>query len=495
MRAFSFLGLGLGLLLAVASSAEASNGAALATLGGKGPVSLPFKGDGLTAIRMPAGVGWAPESRLDVDLFAFFSRSTLSNNLNDFNDRGFTPAASAGLVVAIDRPDFDASYEEFKRFTGAKKWTLHIAEYAEIAGGLGGDRPRTRSTTFPEGIETSTGVTMVTTAISLAYTPSDWFSIALGGRFMVALLDIRSLSGGGDTNLNGSPTINGVPFPGNPTYAQFLEIFSSGNDSDPTTLLESQLQSFQLGAVLSIAFRPMDNLAFGFSYSPRSFERPFEGQGTIDASRTFSAALDGLPQIIQDLFIGTLPDEGQNGFISDYDIEVKGLRVPRQIRANVAYWPVEKLVLSAEVAWIEWHRAFKRTRVILTNGDNTDVNFVIGSNGVDTGLKLRWRNQFVFSMYTAYMVTDQLTVRFGVNYGKSPINPDTQGNGPSAGFIDTHINAGLGYAWDRYELNFLVEYGVRSSPSTDTEPTELTAKNSRYSSEQLFFHLGFAYRF
>lgn len=481
-----------GLAAASAAPALASNGPIPTSVGTKGPVSIPVDGDAQTMFRMPSSIGFALDHRFDFDLFWVQTASEVRNSLNDFRSEGGTIGASGGVLFAPGRPDWDTDDDEvLDAYTPARKITLGIGVYPDMAGG-GGDKSKYRLTTFPETIGLQTAIQFITGAVNVAFTPTPWLSLGVGLHAIYSTIDTTSLVGGSSTPLGGSPTINGVPFPGNPSYADFLNLFSSDQASDPSTLFKSDMSAIQFSAIFSLSLRPMENLGFGFSYRDRSWApSPYESRATVDSSRTFLLALQGLDPAIQSLFLSTLPERGANGFVGRYKLELEGLHVPRQVRTNVVFWPVEWLLLSAEVGWIEWGRAFGEPRVRLREGSNTDVNFVVGSSSINTKLKQRWRNQWVFAFQGAVAVTEKVTIRAGVNYGKNPINVNYQGATATSAFSDLTASLGGGVRLtDRIELNALFEISPPTSARAGPRTDQLTARNSRYGAEQYFFHIG-----
>lgn len=485
----------LGLLtLTFLPAADASNGPNVVVVGTKGPVNLPVYGDAQSAYRIPSSIGWAENARLDFDFFLAITQSDFENTQNNYTSTGTSPGGSLGIIFTPGRPDIDAPDEEWADYTPAGKWTLHIGEFVGLAGG--GGESDVRSTTFPETKGVGTGITFLTTAFTVAYTPTDWISFGASFHLVYASLDIKTLAGGNDTTLDGSPQIAGVPLPGNPTYGDFLNLFSSGGDSDPTTFLETNLTSWQFTGNFSVSFRPSESFGFAVAYQPRTYALDFEGDADVDAGRTFSTALDGLANPIQQLFLGTLPNGGNSGFNSEYKIKVSKLRIPRQIRASFALWAIPKLLLAFEVYWVEWARAFRNINVELTRGSNGDLNFVTGSDSITTVIKQRYSNRFGFSLHSAFAVTDDITLRFGANYSKSPLNVDRQGNGPSAGFVELFFTGGFGYKiTPNLEFNFLAEIGVPKEVESDASNETLTGKNGRYVSGQYFLHFGLSYQF
>jgi long-subunit fatty acid transport protein len=503
--AVSFLTAGL-LAVAGAGSARAANGPMPSTVGTRGPIAMPMDGDGQTMFRMPSGIGWSLESRIDLDVFIAMTYAEMRNRLNDFDERSFTPGLSGGVVFAPGRPtweeldeeaaDLEAGITPTRKRSPIEDFTFGFGVYVDVAGG-GGDADKLRLTTYPETVGVRKGITFITSQLTTAWTPTKWLSIGLGVNLIYAELSLRSLVGGDSTPLGGSPRINGVPIPGNPTYGDFLALFANDGDEDPTTFFKGKLSAIQYSGVLSATLRPGERFALGLSYRERSWApEPFEGEATIDASKTFSQALGGLDPAIQQLFLATLPNGGARGFIAKYDAEIEKLHVPRQVRLSLAGWPTDRLLLGAEVAWIEWHRAFGSTKVTLEDGDNTDLNFVTGSTSINSDLASRWQNRWIFSAYAAFGITDDVTLRAGASYGKSPFNTKTQEGLPSAGFAALNFSLGAGWRLtDHLELLTLLEYAPPTTAKTGQEAKSLTAKDSKYVSEQAFIHLGLTYRF
>jgi long-subunit fatty acid transport protein len=495
MRLSSMTSIAVVALALLAAPASASNGPQPSTIGTKGPVSIPVDGDAQTMFRMPSSIAWSLDHRLDIDLFVVYTASKLRNAQNDFEEGTTGFGGSLGFVFAPGRPDEDE--EPPAETPVASRFTFGLGVYTDLGGGQG-ERDRVRFTTYPETVGTRKALQFVTAALNLGFRPTEWLGLGLGLHAIFASADISTLVGGNSTPLAGSPTISGVPVPGNPTYADFLNLFANDGGTDPTTYFEcDDFSCVQYSATLSASLRPSDAFGFGVSYRERSWApEPFEGTAEIDATRTFDRALGTLDPTLRGLVLATLPDRGQNGFRSRYDAELRSLHVPRQVRLSVAAWPLERLLVAGEVAWIEWHRAFGTSRVTLTNGSNRDLNFVVGSDRIDTKLESRWRNTWVVSLYTAFAVADPLTLRFGVAWGESPFNEDRQEGYPTAGFVSTTISAGFGWrVTDLLDVNVLLEYSPETSKQGDASSQAVTARNSTYGSSQLFAHVGVTLRF
>jgi long-subunit fatty acid transport protein len=489
VRASVAAALAAAIALASADRADASDGAAPTCVGPKGPVSIPIDGDAQSIFRMPSGVAWSTHHRTDLDLFVFNPITTVRNSLNDYRQDSLGFGATGGVVLSLEAPD--VVEREAQKLP--PRLVLGFGEYVDMGGASGASK--LRSVTYPEGKATETGILFLTSAFTVAWSPTDWLGLGLSFHLIYTTLSIKSLIGGGTATLNGSPRINGVPLPGNPTYTDFINLFRTGPGSDPATYVTTDLTSVQFDGLISISIRPVETFGFGIAYQPRSIGPDYSGDATVDATRTVSTALGPLAPVIQKLFLSTLPNGGQAGFMAKYHIDVSGLVVPQTARASVAWWPLPRLLVGAEVAWYDWLHALA-PKAMLSGGSNADIRFMVGSDKITDQIKVRWSSECAYSGYVSYGVTDDLTARLGFNYTRVPINANTIGNGPNAAIASTTLTVGAGYRLlESLELNALFEHSFYTALKSDLSPDGVTAKNTSYSARQFLVHLGVGYDF
>ena len=480
-------------VFALPEPAAATNGAITQSVGAKGPVSLAMYGDPQSMFRMPASIAWATSHEVSLDVFWFQGRSTLRNALNDFESSAGSFGGSAGVYFS---PGLDEAGEP----SGAcgvvlSRLKLGVGIYPDLAGS--GEDTRYRFQTFPAGVDLLQNILFVNASFVAAFRITDWLAIGASVQPIYASLATRTVIGGDSTPLDGSPQISGVAIPGNPTYSDFLDLFGNESDSDPTTYFESErYQALHFSSTISITFSPHPRFAIGLSYRSRSVGQRFQGDARVDAGATVQEAIGGLDEVIQELFLATLPNGGRQGYQSTYEVEIEGVYVPRQIRASVNWWPTDWLLLSAEVGWIEWRRALNEVVVALDRGNNQDLNFIVGSDSLVSTLALGWRNQWVFAAAAAVQVQPDWTLRAGINYARSPIDPDRQGNSATLAISELHVSLGAGWwIWDDLQLNFLIEHAFEAKERAGLSAEAPTARGSRYSAEQWFFHFGLNFHF
>jgi long-subunit fatty acid transport protein len=414
----------------------------------------------------------------------------VKNITNDFREDSFGNGATGGVVLSLGGP-FESPPEAEVPFG---RINFHIGEYIDL-GGAGGVS-KLRSLTYPEGKNTETSITLLTTAATVAYAPTEWLGIGASFHFIYGQLKAKSLIGGGTASLNGSPQINGVGLPGNPTYTDFIKLFQTSTIGDPATYVETDtMTSYQVSGSVGVSVRPLSNLGFGISYTPMSLVlQEFMGNAQVDATRTVALAIGPLAPQLQNVFLATLPDGGSRGYLSNFKITVKGVRTPENARASFVFWPIERVLVGGEVAWFDWVRALQPV-AILAKGDNRDLNFMIGSNSVTTKVVVRWQNEWVYSLYTSVGVTDDLTLRLGFNYGGMPVNKNTLGNGPNSALVSTTLTAGAGYRIGDFEIDGLFESSFYASVKSDGSTGSASSNDARYSARQFLAHLGVSYEF
>jgi long-chain fatty acid transport protein len=202
------------------------------------------------------------------------------------------------------------------------------------------------------------------------------------------------------------------------------------------TLLNLHTDGFGWNAQAGLIYRATTNLQFGVSYrSPTSVHSTGDANG--DPSTQF-----GYPQ-------GTLPFH--------YDAAVE-THFPQEISGGMSWQFHPQWRLALQVDWINWSDAFDSLPVNLKNGNNPNVNAVLGSGFSDL-MPLNWKDEFVYRAGVEYNVTKNLSLRAGYSYGDSPV-PDSTLTPMTAVIMEHTLTAGLGYRWGRYEVDVAYQYDL-----------------------------------
>jgi len=132
------------------------------------------------------------------------------------------------------------------------------------------------------------------------------------------------------------------------------------------------------------------------------------------------------------------------------------------VAAGLSWDVLPRWRLNFQIDWIDWSSSFNRLPIKLTNGNNADINGIVGSDTIKEEPRLSWHDRFVYRVGVEYAVLDNLSLRLGYAYGQSPV-PDATLT-PLTGVIMEHtIGAGAGYRWDQFRIDLGYQYDVPTS--------------------------------
>lgn len=121
-------------------------------------------------------------------------------------------------------------------------------------------------------------------------------------------------------------------------------------------------------------------------------------------------------------------------FMSDFDeydsLLVDSLNLPQQLTIGAAYNVLDNVELALDYRWTGW----------------AELDTLGGQFG--------WDNQNIVKAGITWGVNDELTLRGGISYGKSPIDEDTAfGNALFPAIMETHLACGASYAWENWSAH------------------------------------------
>ncbi|MEX2523637.1 MAG: outer membrane protein transport protein [Gammaproteobacteria bacterium] len=194
-----------------------------------------------------------------------------------------------------------------------------------------------------------------------------------------------------------------------------------------------------VNATLGVDYRPSDKFLLSAGYS---FKTAFNATGRI----TGNLGELGLP--ISPEF--------------KYDAEVD-TAVPRSVSLSAAWQATPQLMLGVQLDWIDWSDAFDQLPLHFTNGDNIALNALLGSDAIDDTAPLDWRDQYIFHIGSEYRWSDNVSLRAGYQYGRSPVPAATLT--PMTAAITKHaVSLGLGYQSVDYTIDLAYRWSL---PNTE----------------------------
>lgn len=163
---------------------------------------------------------------------------------------------------------------------------------------------------------------------------------------------------------------------------------------------------------------------------------------------------------------GQTPLTLANGLSGEYDVDID-YRWPQTIAVGLAHQPSSKLLLASDVVWIDWSGANDKLILKLSDGTDATINASAGSSCITDILPLNWKDRFVFHFGTEYYLNQEVTLRAGYSYGKSPI-PDSALVPVLATILEHTISLGIGYKGQQaWEYNLAYQYSFSHSQSTN----------------------------
>ena len=191
------------------------------------------------------------------------------------------------------------------------------------------------------------------------------------------------------------------------------------------TLLDLQTDGFGWNAQAAVRWRPVSGVTLSATYTSQS---RIETHGSATGNAGVQLARLGLGAARHDF---------------SYDAEVTNV-FPQQVSAGVAWQAARRLVVSAQFDWLNWSDAFDTLPVRLRNGNNADLNGLVGSRRLDDDVPLRWRDQYVGRFGVEQGLGEHWLLRAGYAYGNNPVPAGTL-TPLNAAITEHTLTAGVGY--------------------------------------------------
>jgi long-chain fatty acid transport protein len=206
---------------------------------------------------------------------------------------------------------------------------------------------------------------------------------------------------------------------------------------------------------LGLVFKVNPQLSFGATYHAKTYM----GDLTTD-NGTVTMNVDGDGGALSGGDPNGTPVTGQslpvNGKISVNDFEW-----PSMYGVGVAFAPVKKLTLVADVKMINWSEVMDSFKMTFT----ADSDQPFAGQVMDAELYQQWDDQIVYSVGAAYQVTSSLVLRAGLNRGDNPI-PNQYLNALFPAVEQNHATAGAGYLINKSTMvNLSMTYAPEFKPT------------------------------
>ncbi len=144
--------------------------------------------------------------------------------------------------------------------------------------------------------------------------------------------------------------------------------------------------------------------------------------------------------------------------------------LPQLLQAG-ANWRVDgHWIFALQADWIGWKGAFASLPVTLTNGNNADINGLLGTNGIFDRVPLDWKNQYSFHGGVERMLTENISLRGGYACSTNPVPASTL-SPLTAAIMTNQLSTGIGYRHGHW--HFDLGYGVAPTTQENVGKTAL----------------------
>jgi long-chain fatty acid transport protein len=416
------------LMLAVlAASAFSTNGTRVVGFNaktiGRGGTTIGLFDSPMLMMTNPAGISFLNGSSIDANFSLMVPSLKFTNVLNNDVEGKTNYFPLPGLAYVNQNPE------------GAFTWGVG----AFTQGGMGADF-ELKHQLFSTAQEYHSKLAVMQGGVSVAYKFTPQFSVGASAHLVYSMLEFKMPYSLSPSMMRGVPNgvTNGMTFGGMfsapPAQGGFgySEVTALANMSD--------LTGFGFGAKIGLAYNVSDKVSIGVCYTlPTSITHKggkAEMDMTAQMNDAFGRAMQGYmfqnptatQQQAQAAVMAQFTGMGidlTKGVVASYDLDVK-LKFPQSVGAGISFKATPAFRVSAEAEWINWKSAFDNMTLSLSNGNNANVNKMMGNAGTfEILFPMNWKDSYNIRLGGEYDLADAFTVRAGYSYGSNPVPVET----------------------------------------------------------------------
>jgi long-chain fatty acid transport protein len=144
--------------------------------------------------------------------------------------------------------------------------------------------------------------------------------------------------------------------------------------------------------------------------------------------------------------------------------------MPQSVLAGMSWRVDGGWILAVQADWVNWNDAFASLPVSLTNGNNADINGLLGSSAIFDRVPLNWKDQYSFRGGVEKLLTEAISLRAGYAHANNPVPASTL-SPLTAAIMTNQLSAGIGYRRGRWRLD--LAYGIDPTAQENVVKTAL----------------------
>jgi long-chain fatty acid transport protein len=456
---------------------------------GRGGTSIGIFDSPELMMTNPAGISFLNNSMIDADISLMFPVLQFKNNLNDADgDKNVFPLPSLSYVNKY--PD--------------SKWSWGVGFFT--AGGMGADFHLNNALFGTALQDYHSKLASMQGGLTVAYKFNNNFSVGVSAHLVYSMLEF-SMPYSLDPSIMKGTAMPGMTF--GQIFAAPASMGGFGYDEVTALAKMTDLTGIGFNGKIGFAYKVNDKLSFGLSYTMPTSLTYKNGKASMDMTtqlnEAFGKAVQGAmmqnPGITQAQAQAAVMSQFSGmgfdltkGVAANYDLNVD-LKFPQSIGFGVSVNASQNIKLSADCEWIDWADAFNRMTIKLSNGNNPNINTMLGNNGTfNMDFPMNWKNAIVVKVGGEYDVNKDLTLRLGYAYGNNPV-PESTIFPVFPAIVENHLMVGASYKISNpLTVHAALELGLNKS-ETASNPS-LIADEYNGSTSQLsttLVHLAVSY--
>ncbi len=269
-----------------------------------------------------------------------------------------------------------------------------------------------------------------------------------------------------------------------------------------------KLSGFGFSGKVGLAWNANENVTLGVSYTSPTTVKYKNGKATMDMTYqlndAFAKAVMGAMQqnpgmtqqqaqaaVMQQF--GQLGVDFAKGAVANYDLEAK-LKFPQSVGMGGMFRLAENIRFAFDFEWINWKNAFDNMSLTLKNGDNPNINRMMGNDGnFSIDFPMQWEDAFCSRFGVEIDASEYVTARVGAAFGSNPV-PDATVFPVFPAIVETHVTAGVTYNFSpAFALNAAYEMALNKEQTAGVSRLAQEYNGSTSQLTEDIFHLSFTW--
>ena len=391
----------------------------------------------------PAGISFLNRSMLDVNISLMFPTVHFKNGLNDVDGAKNTfPLPSLAYVNKYSNSKFTWGVGLFTAGGMGADYALKHALYRNQDGSYNAQEYHSKLASMQGGL-------------TVAYQITDQLSVGASLHLVYSMLEFSM-------PYSLSPSImKGIAQPGM-TFGQMFAAPPASGGFGYTEVTASakmnELTGYGFNGKIGVAYKVNEKLTLGFNYTMPTSLTYKNGKAVMDMTQqlndAFGKAVQGyMAQTgatqaqAQAAVMGQFGTKGidlSKGVKADYNLNVD-LAFPQSIGYGIAYTATDNLKFALDIEWMNWEKAFDKMTLKLTDGNNSNINTMLGNTGsFSIDFPMNWKNSILVKLGGEIKTSNVLTLRLGYAYGGNPV-PESTIFPIFPAIVEQHVTAGASY--------------------------------------------------